>query len=107
MAILRTHDLAIRSREYTAGAIFFCYNDYRTHVGIAAREYSSNASTESSTFMAGKSSRMSFCDSDLVAATPNYKAGMVAVPCNHLAQFFESILQDVGIRLRPHALKSC
>src|ERR1700722_3746228 len=31
--ILRTHDLAIRSREYTAGAIFFCYNDYRTHVG--------------------------------------------------------------------------
>jgi len=33
MEILRTHDLAIRSREYTAGAIFFCYNDYRTHVG--------------------------------------------------------------------------
>jgi beta-galactosidase len=31
--ILRTHDLAIRSREYTSGAIFFCYNDYRTHVG--------------------------------------------------------------------------
>jgi beta-galactosidase len=31
--ILRTHDFAIRSREYTAGAIFFCYNDYRTHVG--------------------------------------------------------------------------
>jgi beta-galactosidase len=31
--ILCTHDLAIRSREYTAGAIFFCYNDYRTHVG--------------------------------------------------------------------------
>jgi beta-galactosidase/beta-glucuronidase len=33
MEILRTHDLAIRSRKYTAGAIFFCYNDYRTHVG--------------------------------------------------------------------------
>jgi beta-glucuronidase len=33
MEILRTHDLAIRSREYTAGAIFFCYNDYRTHAG--------------------------------------------------------------------------
>jgi beta-glucuronidase len=33
MEILRTHDLAIRSREYNAGAIFFCYNDYRTHVG--------------------------------------------------------------------------
>jgi beta-galactosidase len=33
MEILRTHDLEIRSREYTAGAIFFCYNDYRTHVG--------------------------------------------------------------------------
>jgi len=31
--ILRTHDLVIRSKEYTAGAIFFCYNDYRTHVG--------------------------------------------------------------------------
>jgi beta-glucuronidase len=33
MDILRTHDLVIRAREYTAGAIFFCYNDYRTHVG--------------------------------------------------------------------------
>jgi beta-glucuronidase len=33
MEVLRTHDAAIRSREYTAGAIFFCYNDYRTHVG--------------------------------------------------------------------------
>ena len=31
--ILLTHDLALRSREYTAGAVFFCYNDYRTHVG--------------------------------------------------------------------------
>src|SRR6202140_1563435 len=33
MEILRTHDLALRSRESTAGAIFFCYNAYRTHVG--------------------------------------------------------------------------
>ena len=33
MEILRTHDLVIRAREYIAGAIFFCYNDYRTHVG--------------------------------------------------------------------------
>jgi beta-galactosidase/beta-glucuronidase len=33
MDILRTHDIAIRSKDYTAGAIFFCYNDYRTHVG--------------------------------------------------------------------------
>ena len=31
--ILRSHDVAIRSRDFVAGAIFFCYNDYRTHVG--------------------------------------------------------------------------
>jgi beta-glucuronidase len=31
--ILRTHQNAIRSRDFVAGAIFFCYNDYRTHVG--------------------------------------------------------------------------
>jgi beta-glucuronidase len=31
--ILRTHDAAHRSRDYVAGLIFFCYNDYRTHVG--------------------------------------------------------------------------
>ena len=31
--ILRSHDAAIRSRDFVAGAIFFCYNDYRTHVG--------------------------------------------------------------------------
>ena len=31
--ILRTHDSVFRSRDYVAGAIFFCYNDYRTHVG--------------------------------------------------------------------------
>ncbi len=30
---LRTHDAAFRSRPFVAGAIFFCYNDYRTHVG--------------------------------------------------------------------------
>src|SRR5262249_51547118 len=33
MEILRTHQNAIRSREFVAGAIFFCYNDYRTHIG--------------------------------------------------------------------------
>jgi len=31
--ILQTHTAAIRSSEFVAGAIFFCYNDYRTHVG--------------------------------------------------------------------------
>jgi beta-galactosidase len=31
--ILRSHDKAIRSKEFVGGAIFFCYNDYRTHVG--------------------------------------------------------------------------
>lgn len=31
--VLRTHDDAIRSKEFVGGAIFFCYNDYRTHVG--------------------------------------------------------------------------
>jgi beta-glucuronidase len=30
---LRAHDSVIRSKEFTAGAIFFCYNDYRTHIG--------------------------------------------------------------------------
>ena len=33
MEVLRTHDVAIRSKKYVGGAIFFCYNDYRTHVG--------------------------------------------------------------------------
>ncbi len=33
--ILRTHDAAIRSKDFVAGAIFFCYNDYRTHVGYS------------------------------------------------------------------------
>jgi beta-galactosidase len=31
--ILRTHDAVIRSKDFVSGAIFFCYNDYRTHVG--------------------------------------------------------------------------
>lgn len=33
MEILRSHDAAIRSKDFVGGAIFFCYNDYRTHVG--------------------------------------------------------------------------
>lgn len=31
--VLKTHDAAIRSKDSVGGAIFFCYNDYRTHVG--------------------------------------------------------------------------
>ena len=31
--ILRTHDAALRSKPFVSGAIFFCYNDYRTHIG--------------------------------------------------------------------------
>ncbi len=31
--ILRSHDDAIRSKDFVGAAIFFCYNDYRTHVG--------------------------------------------------------------------------
>jgi len=31
--IMRSHDAAIRSKDFVGGAIFFCYNDYRTHVG--------------------------------------------------------------------------
>jgi beta-galactosidase len=31
--IMRSHDIAIRSKDFVGGAIFFCYNDYRTHVG--------------------------------------------------------------------------
>ncbi|HLQ11632.1 MAG TPA: glycoside hydrolase family 2 TIM barrel-domain containing protein [Steroidobacteraceae bacterium] len=30
---LRSHDAVFRSKEFVAGAIFFCLNDYRTHVG--------------------------------------------------------------------------
>ena len=33
MEILATHQNAFRSRDFVAGAIFFCYNDYRTHIG--------------------------------------------------------------------------
>ncbi len=33
MEILRSHDAAIGSKDFVAGAIFFCYNDYRTHMG--------------------------------------------------------------------------
>jgi beta-galactosidase len=31
--ILRSHDAIFRSKGHVGGAIFFCYNDYRTHVG--------------------------------------------------------------------------
>lgn len=31
--ILRSHGAAIRSKDFVGGTIFFCYNDYRTHVG--------------------------------------------------------------------------
>ncbi len=31
--VLQTHDAAIRSKDFVGGAIFFCYNDYRTQVG--------------------------------------------------------------------------
>ena len=33
--ILRSHDAVFRTRNFVAGAIFFCYNDYRTHVGYS------------------------------------------------------------------------
>ena len=33
IAVLREHDAVLRRREYMAGLIFFCYNDYRTHIG--------------------------------------------------------------------------
>jgi beta-glucuronidase len=31
--ILRNHTAVMRESEFVAGAIFFCYNDYRTHIG--------------------------------------------------------------------------
>ncbi|MGA7931435.1 MAG: glycoside hydrolase family 2 TIM barrel-domain containing protein, partial [Candidatus Sulfotelmatobacter sp.] len=31
--IMRSHDSVIRSKDFVGGAIFFCYNDYRTHLG--------------------------------------------------------------------------
>ncbi len=33
ISVLREHDAVFRQREYMAGLIFFCYNDYRTHIG--------------------------------------------------------------------------
>ena len=33
IAVLRGHDRVFRERDFVAGLIFFCYNDYRTHVG--------------------------------------------------------------------------
>ena len=35
--ILRSHDQVFRELDYVAGAIFFCYNDYRTHIGDKGR----------------------------------------------------------------------
>ena len=31
--VLREHNRVFREREYVGGLIFFCYNDYRTHIG--------------------------------------------------------------------------
>lgn len=31
--VLRAHDAVFRQADYVAGLIFFCYNDYRTHIG--------------------------------------------------------------------------
>lgn len=31
--VLEGHDEVFRDRKYVAGLIFFCYNDYRTHIG--------------------------------------------------------------------------
>ncbi len=33
VSVLLGHDKVFRERDYIAGLIFFCYNDYRTHVG--------------------------------------------------------------------------
>lgn len=35
VATLRSHDGVFRSREFVAGAIFFCYNDYRSQAGFS------------------------------------------------------------------------
>src|SRR5579883_378962 len=35
--ILRGHDAVFRRHDYVAGLIFFCYNDYRTHIGDKGR----------------------------------------------------------------------
>lgn len=34
---MRSHDIAMRSKDFVGGAIFFCYNDYRTHIGDKGR----------------------------------------------------------------------
>ena len=31
--VLRAHNAVFRKTDYVAGLIFFCYNDYRTHIG--------------------------------------------------------------------------
>lgn len=31
--VLRSHNAVFRGTDYVAGLIFFCYNDYRTHIG--------------------------------------------------------------------------
>ena len=31
--VLRGHNAVFRNTDYVAGLIFFCYNDYRTHIG--------------------------------------------------------------------------
>jgi len=33
--ILRSHNSVFRSKEFVAGTIFFCYNDYRSQVGFS------------------------------------------------------------------------
>jgi beta-glucuronidase len=33
VSVLLDHDKVFRQRDFVAGLIFFCYNDYRTHVG--------------------------------------------------------------------------
>jgi beta-glucuronidase len=35
METLRSHNGVFRSREFVSGAIFFCYNDYRTQAGFS------------------------------------------------------------------------
>lgn len=37
IAILRSHDAVYREEPNVAGLIFFCYNDYRTHMGDKGR----------------------------------------------------------------------
>jgi len=32
---LRSHDAVFRSKDFVVGAIFFCYSDYRSHVGYS------------------------------------------------------------------------